>query len=119
MTKALIEHVRKQVARVRQRLLCPSVETLEAGVTELEQVVGELRTRPKEARDGPAAQPSVRQLRHELLQVHALARQAKEFYAAQISVLAEPDSALRYDENGGTGRSLPETIPGQTPVLHG
>jgi hypothetical protein len=130
----LIEEVRTQVARVRERLLNPTAGMLAQVLPELEQAVHLLRQcEQSEALVSPAISPpaeeslyreSARRLGHELAQVKALAKQANEFYSMRIRLLAPSDSSVSYSRNGLAGGSFAE-IAAEAPqpqgesVLHG
>ena len=99
---AQIDAVRNLVARVRGRLLNPAAGMIEEALPDLEQAIlllwqGEGLVRPGgESGDWESA----RQLKNELMQVKALARQAQEFYSLRIRLLAQNDSPIDYTCNG-------------------
>jgi len=71
-----------------------------------------------------AAWESARQLRYELAQVNALARQANEFYAGRIRILSGQDFSLSYNARGApsacaASASMSERVCQTGPVLHG
>jgi len=136
-TQKLLEEVRTQVARVRERLLHPCSGTLEPVAPELQQAIHLLRQNAAlpqgQALTSPAishpaeeslCRESARRLGQELALVQALARQANEFYSLRIRLLAPGDSSLCYSRNGLAGRSLAEMAaeapqPQGESVLHG
>jgi|SRR5271165_4898668 len=130
-TRKLIEEVRTEVARVRERLLNPCAGVLEQVVPDLEQAIQLLRqseglVSPAISRPGEESLDweSARRLGHELAQVKALARQANEFYSMRIRRLAQSDLSVSYSRNGIAGGSLVEMRaeapqPQGESVLHG
>jgi hypothetical protein len=125
-TQQLIEEARNRLSRVRQRLLDPTVTTLEEALPDLEEAVRSLRQGerlPWQSAVGKVEQSqawaSARQLRQELAQVGALARQANEFYSLRIRLLTKQDDSLRYDEHAGTSVCSPVALLREGLVFHG
>lgn len=134
-TRKLLEQVRSQVARVRERLLNPCAATLEQALPELEEAIRTLRQgefRQSERLVSPGifglSRPgeesldweSARRLGRELAQVKALAKQASEFYSMRIRLLAQNDCSVSYSRNGVVGGSFAEVpLRPEDSVLHG
>jgi hypothetical protein len=109
---AQIAAARTHVARVRQRLLHPAAGTLAEALPELERAI--LLLRESEGLAGPGA-GHARELQNELTQVKALARQAHQFYAMKIRLLAQNDSPIDYTRAGVTSQQTCQ-VPLQTPL---
>lgn len=113
IARQYIDEARRQLAAVRQRLLHPEWEELESALPELETAVVFLRQGEALLVSGASATDpaweSARQLRRELAQVNALVRQANEFLAVRIRLLAGQDFSLCYDAHG-TASAPPKLV---------
>jgi len=122
--RKLIEEVRTQVARVRERLLNPCAGMLEPMLEPmLETVLPELQQAIhllQESDVSRQGEESPRRLYQELALVKALAKQANEFYSMRIRLLAPNDSSVCYSRNGlAAGSSAEAPQPQGESVLHG
>jgi len=130
--RGLIDEARSHLANVRRRLLHPEPAVLDAvmldavlddALPRLERAIGLLRqgemllTSQTSPTERSQAWDSARQLRHELAQVNALARQANEFYAGRIRLLSGEDFAVCY--NSSAKASVSEKRSEKGLVLHG
>jgi hypothetical protein len=121
-----IDAARTQVARLRQRLLHPAAGALEDALPDLERAIWLLReSEGLGHRDGESEDwKRALDLQKELTQVKALARQANEFYAMKIRLLAQNDSPVDYNCNGvafqePSGQTPFETALQKGLIVHG